>query len=78
VTGKNASSRYPHLKKGWYRLEAFFPVTALNGYDPAEHSRLGVYYYVRDSELGDQFLSVGWDFPFGEDPSLWAVLELVK
>lgn len=67
-----------HRTKGGYRLEAFFPVAALNGYDPAEHPRLGVYYYVRDSELGDQFLSVGWDFPFGEDPSLWAVLELVK
>jgi hypothetical protein len=64
--------------KGGYRLEAFLPAAALNGFDPQEHPRLGVYYCVRDQELGDQFLSVNWDFPFADDPSLWAVLELVK
>ncbi len=64
--------------KGGYRLEAFLPGPALSGFDPAEHPRLGVYYAVRDQELGDQFLSVNWDFPFADDPSLWAVLELVK
>ena len=64
--------------RGGYRLEAFVPAAALHGFDPQEHPRLGVYYCVRDQELGDQFLGVGWDFPFAEDPSLWAVLELVK
>ncbi|MBY0514317.1 MAG: hypothetical protein K2P78_10445 [Gemmataceae bacterium] len=64
--------------KGGYRLEAFFPAAALTGFDPAEHPRLGVYYHVRDHGLGDQFLSVNGDFPFADDPSLWAVLELVK
>ena len=54
------------------------PAAALYGFDPQEHPRLGVYYVVRDQELGDQFLSVNWDFPFGDDPSLWAVLELVR
>jgi hypothetical protein len=67
-----------HRLKGGYRLEAFLPISALSGFDPAEHPRLGVYYVVRDQELGDQFLSVSWDFPFADDPSLWAVLELVK
>ncbi|MFO0822482.1 MAG: hypothetical protein U0792_05075 [Gemmataceae bacterium] len=46
--------------------------------DPQEHPRLGVYYVVRDQELGDQFLNVNWEFPFTDDPSLWAVLELVR
>lgn len=64
--------------KGGYRLEAFIPAAALYGFDPQEHPRLGVSYVVRDQELGDQFLGVNWDFPFAEDPSLWAVLELVK
>jgi hypothetical protein len=64
--------------RGGYRLEAFLPAAALSGFDPREHPRLGVYYVVRDQELGDQFLSVGWDFPFADDPSLWSVLELVK
>jgi hypothetical protein len=64
--------------RGGYRLEAFLPAAVLYGFDSQEHPRLGVYYLVRDQELGDQFLSVNWDFPFGDDPSLWAVLELVK
>ena len=67
-----------HRVKGGYRLEVFLPAAALNGFDPQEHPRLGIYYAVRDQELGDQFLSVGWEFPFSDDPSLWAVLELVK
>ncbi len=67
-----------HRNKGGYRLEAFLPVAVLNGFDPQEHPRLGLYYVVRDQELGDQFLSVNWDFPFADDPSLWDVLELVK
>lgn len=67
-----------HRLKGGYRVEAFVPAAALNGFDPQEHPRLGVYYCVRDQELGDQFLGVNWDFPFADDPSLWAVLELVK
>lgn len=64
--------------KGGYRLEAFLPAAALNGFDPEQHPRLGVYYVVRDQELGNQFLGVNGDFPFADDPSLWAVLELVK
>ena len=30
----------------------------------------------RDSERGEQTLSVGSEFPYAEDPSLWQVLEL--
>lgn len=65
------------FKKG-YRVEAFLPAGVLNGYDPEQHPQLGVYYAVRDQELGDQYLSVNQDFPFADDPSLWAALELVK
>ena len=63
---------------GGYRLEAFLPAAVLAGYDPEQHPRLGVYYVVRDHEKGDQFLAVNADFPVADDPSLWAVLELVK
>jgi hypothetical protein len=69
--------RSSRLKNG-YRIEAFLPSAVLTGFDPDEHPRLGVYYAVRDSELGEQVLSVGHEFPFAEDPSLWAVLELAK
>lgn len=64
-------------KKG-YRIEAFLPAAVLTGFDPEQHPRLGVYYHIRDQELGDQFLGVNNDFPFADDPSLWEPLELVK
>jgi hypothetical protein len=67
-----------HSSKSGYRLEAFLPAAALHGYDPEQHPRLGFYYAIRDGELGEQFLSVGADFPYWEDPSLWSVLELVR
>jgi hypothetical protein len=63
--------------KHGYILEAFLPAGVLNGFDPEQNPRLGFYYAVRDSELGEQDLSVGPDFPYWEDPSLWSVLELV-
>jgi hypothetical protein len=64
--------------KGGYRIEAFLPAAVLNGYDPEQNPRLGVYYAVRDAEQGEQVLSVGAEFPFSEDPSLWSVMELVR
>jgi hypothetical protein len=64
--------------RGGYILEAFLPVAVLNGFDPEQNRRLGIYYAVRDAELGDQVLGVGSDFPYWEDPSLWAVLELTS
>ncbi|OWK45681.1 hypothetical protein [Fimbriiglobus ruber] len=65
-------------RKGGYRVEAFLPAAVLTGFDPEQHPRLGVYYHVRDQELGDQFLGVTADFPFADDPSLWEPLDLVK
>jgi hypothetical protein len=61
-----------------YILEAFIPAGALNGFDPEQNRRLGFYYVLRDAELGEQVLSVGSDFPYWEDPSLWSVLELIR
>jgi hypothetical protein len=66
------------MTKGGYRVEAFLSSAALTGFDPEEHPRLGLFYAVRDSELGEQTLSIGHEFPYGEDPSLWEVLELTK
>jgi hypothetical protein len=60
-----------------YRIEAFLPASALNGFDPEQHPRLGFHYLVHDTELGEQSLNVpSQDFPVGEDPSLWSILEL--
>jgi hypothetical protein len=65
-------------RKGGYVAEVFLPAAALYGFDPEQNPRLGFYYAVRDAELGDQVLSVGADFPYWEDPSLWGVLELAR
>lgn len=62
--------------KSGYVLEAFLTAAVLHGFDPEQNPRLGFYYAVRDAELGEQVLSVGSDFPYWEDPSLWSVLEL--
>lgn len=61
-----------------YRMEVFFPEAALPGYEPETCSRLGVFYRLRDQELGDQLLCAASEFPYWEDPSLWATLELTR
>lgn len=61
-----------------YVLSAFIPATALTGFNPADHPRLGFTYFVFDRELGQQYFSVGSEFPFASDPSLWGTLQLVR
>lgn len=61
-----------------YRLDLFLPAAVLNGYDPEASPRLGFYACVKDRELGDQVWSVGAEFPYAHDPSLWSTLELVR
>ncbi len=67
-----------HLRATGYRLTAFLSAAALHGFDPEQAPRLGIFYAIRDAELGEQTLSVGADFPYAEDPTLWSVLELVR
>lgn len=59
-----------------YRLDVWFPADTLYGYDPEAQPRLGFYALVQDLELGRQSLTVGEDFPYSSDPSLWASLDL--
>lgn len=61
-----------------YFLECHIPVKALTGFNPVDHPRLGFTYAVVDRELGWQTLSLGSEFRFQEDPSLWGTLELVE
>lgn len=65
------------LKDG-YALRAFVPAAAITGFDPAEHPKLGFSYAVIDRELGWQTFTVGPEFPFVEDPSLWGTIELAR
>ncbi len=63
---------------GGYELEIWIPAECLQGYEQESNPLLGFYYVVRDAELGEQFLTVGREFPFDHDPSLWSTLELTK
>ncbi len=65
-------------QRGGYLIEAFLPAGVLNGFDPDQNRRLGIYCAVHDAELGEQVLSVGAEFPYWEDPSLWSMLDLVE
>ena len=59
-----------------YQLEAHIPAAALTGFDPAEHPRLGFMAAVTDRELGLRTFACPPEFPFRDDPSVWATLEL--
>ncbi len=67
-----------------YRLETWLQRDQLQGFDPAANreagtpTNLGFFYEIRDSELGDQTLTVDASFPFANDPSLWSTLELTS
>ena len=61
-----------------YELDIWIPTECLQGYDRESNPLLGFYYSVRDAELGEQILTVGREFPFDHDPSLWSTLELTK
>ena len=67
--------RYP--LQGGYRCETWIPAECLTGYSPADQPRLGFYYDLRDAEFGHQVLSVGPEFPYDLDPSVWQTLELL-
>ena len=60
-----------------YELDAHISAAALTGFDPAEHPRLGFMSAIVDRELGVQTFCAAPDFPYQEDPSLWATLELI-
>ena len=66
------------MRPDGYQLEIWLPAESLNGFDPEANPSLGFYYLLQDSELGEQFLTVGREFPFAHDPSLWCTLELIR
>ena len=69
---------FANLRKTGYRVTIWLPAETLHGFDPESVPRLGFFYLVRDAELGDQTLTVGEEFPYAHDPSIWSTLELVS
>jgi len=65
------------ITKTGYILAAFVPAAALSGFDPLQHRQIGFTYAVFDRELGIQTFATGTAFPFLEDPTCWAALEMV-
>jgi hypothetical protein len=65
------------LTKGGYWMAAFVPTIALGGYDPQQHRQLGFTYAVFDREFGLQTFATGAGFPYVEDPTCWAQVDLV-
>src|SRR5690349_13758542 len=61
-----------------YTLWAFASADALGGYDPAQQPRLAFTYAITDRERGQQTFSTGPEFPYEEDPSLWAEVRLIN
>jgi len=64
------------IRDDGYSFRIWIPAECLNGYSTESSPHLGFYYLIRDHELGDQYLSVGAEFPFDQDPSLWWTLDL--
>jgi len=64
------------VEKSGYNLEAFVPAECLPGFDPQEHQNIGFYYMLEDSELGQQYLTVGDELLWYADPSTWATAVL--
>jgi len=77
ISSKQSRVATRHYADG-YRVELWLDAADLHGFDPDSHPRLGFYYCVRDRELGEQFLTVGHDFPFAFDPSVWSTVELSR
>lgn len=61
-----------------YTLEGHIPASALYGFDPAEHPRIGLYVRIEDIELGAQFLTVDDDLYWWVDPSTWPTAVLTR
>ena len=64
------------VTRSGYTLEAHIPAVCLNGFDPAEHPRMGFYYILEDGDHGQQYLTVGDDLYWYVDPSTWATAVL--
>ncbi len=64
--------------KTGYSLTAHLSASVLQGFDPAENPRIGLYYMLEDGELGQQSLTIGDDLNWSIDPSTWPTAKLMQ
>lgn len=67
-----------HVERNRYALEIAIPTECLNGWNPAEHPRIGLFYKIKDTRLGEQHFSATDDLGWNADPSTWATGVLVR
>jgi hypothetical protein len=67
-----------HVERKRYSVEVAIPGDCLAGWNPAEHPRIGVFYKVKDTRLGEQHLSTTDDMGWNADPSTWATGVLTR
>lgn len=61
-----------------YSVEVGLPAACLNGWEPTEHARIGLFYKIKDMQRGSQHLSVDDELGWNADPSTWATGVLVR
>ncbi len=64
------------VTKTGYTIEAIIPASCMNGFNPADHSRIGFYYLLEDGDHGKQHLTIGDELFWNVDPSTWATAVL--
>lgn len=67
-----------YVSRAGYSVEVGIPAGCLQGWDPAEHPRIGVFYKVKDTQHGGQHLTVDDELGWNTDPSTWATGVLVR
>jgi hypothetical protein len=67
-----------HVERRRYGVEVAIPAECLSGWNPSEHPRIGLFYKVKDTELGAQHLTVPDELGWNADPSTWATAVLVR
>jgi hypothetical protein len=61
-----------------YQLTCHVSRQYLEGWAPAEQPEIGLYFQLRDSELGHIHFAYDRQLPVSEDPSLWPTAFLAK
>lgn len=72
----------PHVESkimaNGYRLTCHMSRKYLEGWAPTEQPEIGLYFQLRDSELGHIHFAYDRQLPVSEDPSLWPTAFLAK
>ncbi len=67
-----------HVQRVGYAIEVAIPTRCLQGWDPAEHPRIGLFYKIKDLEQGAQHLTVDDELGWNQDPGTWATAVLTR